>query len=152
MFMTDLYSILGTPIYIGGVPGIVQEFKVSITLAIAPASLYVYGLGLGALLATSAAEIFGRRIVYRVTVLLSLIFTIVSGASKNYNTLASTKALAGLFSGLCLAIGVGVANDLWDLSLEKMGTAFAVFYALFIMYATMMGPMASGAIITYHLW
>jgi MFS family permease len=62
------------------------------------------------------------------------------------------RTLAGLFSGPCLTVGVGVLNDLWDLSLEKTGTTFAVFFVLFVILATQIGPMASAAIIEHHSW
>ncbi|KAE8443226.1 hypothetical protein EG329_002094 [Mollisiaceae sp. DMI_Dod_QoI] len=145
-------ATLGTPIYIASIPSITEDFKISTTLAISPTSLYAYGLGIGSLFATAFAEIFGRRIVYQVTVPLSLVFTIIGGTAKTFATLAVARTLAGILSGPCLTVGVGVLNDLWDLSLDKTGTTFAVLYAMFIIYGTQIGPMASGSLITHHSW
>jgi MFS family permease len=142
----------GTPIYIAAVPEVQEKFHLTNTLAIAPSSLYAYGLGIGALLATAACEIYGRRIVYHVTVPLTLLFTIVGGCSQNYATVAVSRSLAGLFSGPCLTVGVGILNDLWDLSLEKTGTSFAVFFVLFVIWATEAGPMVSAGIVAHHSW
>jgi MFS family permease len=98
------------------------------------------------------SEIFGRGIVYRVTLPLSLIFTIVGGAAQNYSTLAAARFLAGMLAGPCVSIGAGVMNDLWNISLDKMGTVFGLLYALMVIYATQVGPMVSGSLITHHSW
>jgi len=72
--------------------------------------------------------------------------------AKNFATLAVARMLAGIFSGPCATVGVGILNDLWDLSLEKTGTMFTVFYALFLILAIQVGPMASGALLDHHSW
>ena len=145
-------SWIGTPIYIAAVPNIAVGFRVSTTLAILPISLYAYGLGVGALISSAASEIFGRVIVYKVTLPLSFVFTIVGGAAHNYSTLAAARFLAGTLAGPCVSLGGGVMNDLWNLSLEKTGTSFGLLYALGVMYATQVGPMISGSLLTYHSW
>lgn len=143
---------LGTPIYIGAIPSIAADFNVSTTLAIAPTSLYGYGLGIGAFIGTATCETFGRKIVYQVTIPLTLIFTIIGGSAKNFATIAVTRTLAGLFAGPSLSVGVGIVNDLWDVSLEKTGTASAMLYAMMVIWGTLIGPMASGTLITHHSW
>jgi MFS family permease len=145
-------STIGTAIYIAAIPEVQLQFHLTTTQAISPISLYANGLGIGALIATAACEIYGRRIVYRVTLPIALIFTIVGGCSQNFATLAVSRTLAGLFCGPCLTVGVGILNDLWDLSLEKIGTSFAVLFVLFIIWATQIGPMASAGIIEHHSW
>ena len=61
----------GTAIYMGGVPGVIGDFKVSTTLAIAPLSLT-----------------------------LALVFTIVGGAAKEFEHLLWHVLLPGLFPHL----------------------------------------------------
>jgi MFS family permease len=55
-------------------------------------------------------------------------------------------------AGPCLTIGVGIMNDIWNINLEKVGTTFAALYALMLVYATQVGPMVSGSLITHHSW
>lgn len=81
-----------------------------------------------------------------------MVFTILGGAAHNYSTLAAARFLAGTMAGPCLTVGVGIMNDIWNISLEKAGTTFAALYALLLVYATQVGPMAGGSIITHHLW
>jgi MFS family permease len=90
--------------------------------------------------------------VYRVTIPLTLIFTVVGDSAKNYAALAVARTFAGLFSGLCLTVGVGILNDLWDLSLDKTGSTFAVLFASFNVFATQMGPMVSSSLVDHHSW
>ncbi|KFY15816.1 hypothetical protein V492_01745 [Pseudogymnoascus sp. VKM F-4246] len=155
----------GIPIYIGAVPGVAAEFHVNATESILPTCLYAWCLGLGVLLGTAASEVFGRTIIYRVSLPLILIFTIVSAIAKNFATLCAGKALAGIFAGPCLAIGVGVLNDIWNLSVERIGTAFVFLLGMGVIFASqaslpaqrilapaMVGPMASHSIVTYHTW
>jgi MFS family permease len=143
---------LGPSIYIAAIPLIKEEFEVTMTKAIAPASLYAYGLTIGVLVGTAACEVFGRTIVYRVSIPLSFIFTVVGGSARNYATIAIARMLSGLFAGPSVAVGVGVINDMWDLSLEKTGTMFAVIYAFMNVWPAQIGPMASAALIEHHTW
>ncbi|CZR66736.1 related to TPO4-Proposed vacuolar polyamine transporter [Phialocephala subalpina] len=152
VLVTVFTATLGTPIYVAAIPGAQQHFNLLTTLAILPGSLYAYGLSFGALIGTAACEIYGRRIVYQVSVPLSLIFTIVGGASKNYATLAVARSLAGLFSGPCLTVGAGIINDLWDVRLEKTGTSFVVLFVLCIVWATQAGPMISASVVQDQGW
>ncbi|KAH8783658.1 major facilitator superfamily domain-containing protein [Hyaloscypha finlandica] len=152
VLVSGFVATIGTAIYIAAIPEVQLQFHLTTTQAISPISLYANGLGIGALIATAACEIYGRRIVYRVTLPIALIFTIVGGCSQNFATLAVSRTLAGLFCGPCLTVGVGILNDLWDLSLEKIGTSFAVLFVLFAIWATQIGPMASAGIIEHHSW
>jgi MFS family permease len=148
----DIASTLGTPIYVAAIPSTGEHFHVGTTLAIAPLSFYAYGIGIGALLGTVACAVFGRRIVYQITLPLCLVFTVVGGSAKTFATIAIARSLAGLFAGPSLTVGSGIVNDLWDVSLDKTGSAFAVGLGMFIMWATLIGPMVSASLLTYHSW
>jgi MFS family permease len=121
---------------IAAIPGVQEKCHLTNILAIAPSFLYAYCIEIGALLGTAACEMYGHRIFYHVTVPLSLLFTILGGCSQNYATLATSRSLAGLFSGPWLTVGVGILNDLWDLCLEKTGTSFVVLFVLFVILVT----------------
>ena len=133
-------------------PGIMISFGISKTLATVPISCYSAGLGLGSLFSTAFSEVFGRRIVYRVTAPLALIFTLLGGSARNFPTVAIARALAGLFASPCLTVGGGIIGDVWNISLDKIGTAFAVLFVLLVIAGTQTGPMVSAAIITDHSW
>ena len=95
---------------------------------------------MGTLVGTAACEIYGRAIVYRVTVPLVFAFTLVGGFANNFQTLAVARSLAGFFAGPSITVSVGIINDLWDVSLEKTGTLFGVLYGMSVIWATQTAP------------
>ncbi|KAB8289974.1 hypothetical protein EYC80_010301 [Monilinia laxa] len=149
---TGFAATFANSTYTGGMPGIIESFGTSKTLAALPISCYSAGLGVGALFSTAFSEVFGRRIVYRVTAPLALGFTILGGAATNFATVAIARVLAGLFASPCLTVGGGIISDVWNISLEKTGTTFAALYVLLVVAGTQTGPMASAAIISNFSW
>ncbi|KAF7903893.1 hypothetical protein EAF00_001227 [Botryotinia globosa] len=149
---TAFAATFGNSTYTGGMPGVVTSFGISKTMATIPISCYSAGLGIGALFSTAFSEVFGRRIVYRVTAPLALIFTLLGGCATNFATIAIARTLAGLFASPCLTVGGGIISDVWNISLEKTGTTFAALFVLFVVGGTQTGPMVSAAIITNHSW
>ncbi|KAF7885363.1 uncharacterized protein EAF01_011428 [Botrytis porri] len=149
---TAFAATFGNSTYTGGMPGVVTSFGISKTIATIPISCYSAGLGIGALFSTAFSEVFGRRIVYRVTTPLALIFTLLGGCATNFATIAIARTLAGLFASPCLTVGGGIISDVWNISLEKTGTTFAALFVLFVVGGTQTGPMISAAIITNHSW
>lgn len=117
-------------------PGVMVSFGVSKTLATVPISCYSTGLGIGALFSTAFSEVFGRRIVYRVTAPLAFTFTLLGGCAPNFVTVAIARVLAGLFASPCLTVGGGIISDVWNISLEKTGTTFAILFVLFVVAGT----------------
>jgi predicted MFS family arabinose efflux permease len=107
---------------IGAVPGTIREFHVNTTESILPTSVYSWGLGFGVLLGTAASELFGRQVIYRVSLPLTLVFTVVAATGKSYTAFCVGKALAGVAAGPCLAIGVGVSFSPWRRILEQILT------------------------------
>ncbi|PQE14216.1 hypothetical protein CJF31_00006762 [Rutstroemia sp. NJR-2017a BVV2] len=148
---TAFVATFGTPIYVAAVPDAMTTFDISQTIAVVPISCHTFGLGLGALLFTAFSEVFGRRIVYRITAPLALIFTLISGSASDITTISIARTLTGLFASPALTVGGGIISDIWDISLEKSGTTFAVLYAMMVIAGTQTGPMVSAAIIAYHL-
>jgi MFS family permease len=149
--ITDRHRTFGTPIYVAAVPDVMTTFGISQSLAVFPISCHAFGLGFGALFSTAFSEVFGRRIVYRITAPLALIFTLISGSASDITTMSIARVLTGLFASPALTVGGGIISDIWDISLEKNGTAFAVLYVMIIIAGTQTGPMVSAAIIADHL-
>ncbi|KAF7957261.1 hypothetical protein EAE96_002848 [Botrytis aclada] len=149
---TAFAATFGNSTYTGGMPGVVTSFGISKTIATIPISCYSAGLGIGAFFSTAFSEVFGRRIVYRVTAPLALTFTLLGGCATNFATIAISRTLAGLFASPCLTVGGGIISDVWNISLEKTGTTFSALFVLFVVGGTQTGPMVSAAIITNHSW
>lgn len=90
-----------------------ERFGVSKTVAELGLSLFLWGLGLGAIIAASVSETYGRRMVYLTTVPVFGLFILASGLAKNFATLAICRFLAGFFGSAVVSVGGGTNADLW---------------------------------------
>lgn len=76
-------------------------------------SLFLWGLGLGAIIAAPVSEYYGRRIVYLTTVPIFGLFILGSGLAQNFTTLAVCRFFAGFFGSAVVSVGGGTNADLW---------------------------------------
>ncbi len=83
------------------------RFHVEREIALLPLSLYTFGFVLGPLVAAPMSEIYGRRIVYWISMPLFLIFTAIAGSANNISLLIVMRLLAGIGGSAPLAIGAG---------------------------------------------
>lgn len=67
-------------------------------------SLYVVGLAFGPMLAAPMSESFGRLIVYRLSLPISMLFTLGAGFSNTFGGLLVCRFLAGTFGSPVLAV------------------------------------------------
>ena len=70
-------------------------------------SLYTLGLALGPIIAAPLSELFGRRIVYLITMPLLCIFSAGAGCAQNIQTVIICRFFAGLGGSAALAVGAG---------------------------------------------
>lgn len=106
------YSTVATSAYTPAIPIIMQKFHVEREVAVLPLSMYTFGFVLGPLVAAPMSEIYGRRIVYWVTMPLLMIFIGISGSANNITTLTVMRLLAGIGGSGALAIGAGTVMSL----------------------------------------
>jgi MFS family permease len=133
---------------VASIPGVIKTFEVSTTLAISPISLYCLGQVIGPSVATAFSEIFGRQWIMRISIVMALVFTAVSGASTNFATLAVCRFLASLAIAPAGTVCVGILNDLWDVALSKTGTLFALIVALSNLLPAAIGPSTGAALVS----
>lgn len=92
---------------------VAEHFHVSNTAALLGVSLYVVGLAFGPILAAPISETFGRRVVYRISLPISMLFTLGAGFSKSFGSLLVCRFLAGFAGSPVLAVGAGTNADLF---------------------------------------
>lgn len=126
-----------------------EYFGITRTLAILPLTLYVIGLGLGPTIAAPLSEQFGRSIVYKVSIPVSILFLLGSGLSKSFASLCICRLLAGTAGAPVLAVGSGTNADLF------VPRDRAVSSALFIMMPFLgpaFGPIIGGFAAQFRSW
>ena len=106
-------STIASSIYTPAISSIMQEMRVSSTVAILPYSLYVLGLAFGPMIGSPLSESLGRRAVYLISIPIFALFTLSSGFSTSISSLCICRFFAGVFGSPGLSIGSATIADLW---------------------------------------
>lgn len=99
--------------YTSGATNISEHFGVSRTLALLGLSLFLWGLGLGAVVAAPFSEYYGRRVVYITTFPIFGLFVLGAGFAQNFTTLVVCRFFGGFFGAAVVSVGGGTNADLW---------------------------------------
>jgi len=125
------------------------EFNISREIALLPLSLYTLGFTAGPVISAPLSELYGRRIIYLVSMVLLLTFTAIAGASNSIAMLTIFRFLAGLGGSGALAVGAGTISDLWDMQSE--GGKASLFYVMAPFLGPALGPLIGAYMIDqYH--
>ncbi|KAJ7236417.1 major facilitator superfamily domain-containing protein [Mycena haematopus] len=109
---------IGSAIYTSSIPGLMQEFQVSLTMATLGLSLYVLGYGIGPMFLTPLQELplLGRNPVYMATLFLFAVLQVPIITAKNIHTVLAMRFLTGLFGSPALATGGASMTDIFPTS------------------------------------
>jgi MFS family permease len=108
-----VFSTFGSSVYTPAYPEAAKQFGVSNTAALLGVSLYVVGLAFGPILAAPVSETYGRLVVYRVSLPISMLFTLGAGFSQSFASFLVCRFFAGTFGSPVLAVGAGTNADLF---------------------------------------
>jgi len=92
---------------------VVAEFNISMTLAIAPFSLYLVGVAFAPIYTPHITERFGRAPVYLVSLPICALFLLGASRAQSIGALAVLRFFAGLGGGPCLVLIEGTFADVW---------------------------------------
>ncbi len=93
------YCMLGggmTPVLAAGFPNVAASYRVTIPQVALTTGLYMMGLGLGSVVFSPTAIIYGKRPVYLVGITLFIITSIWCALSPNYASLVVARIFMGL--------------------------------------------------------
>jgi MFS family permease len=128
------------------------EFEIGKTLAILPVTLYALGFVVGPICTSALSEEFGRQYVYKTSLLLHFIFTIVGASAANFRTIAVCRALSGLVGSPSVSVFAGVLNDLWQMPGDRLGVPLFVMYGLGGAAAPTIGPIVGESVVAAYGW
>lgn len=97
-----LYCMVGggmTPVLAAGFTNVAADYDVPVTKVPLTTGLFMLGMGVGSVLASPTAILFGKRPVYLVSAVLFIITSVWCALSPNYNSLL----LARLFQGIAVS-------------------------------------------------
>ncbi|KAL7275857.1 hypothetical protein RUND412_001169 [Rhizina undulata] len=145
-FVTPLASSMFAP----GVPELMEEFKSTNTLLAAfVVSVYILGFAVGPLFLSPASEIYGRRIIFNISNICFVAFTIACAKSKSMGMLVAFRFLAGCVGAAPMTIGGGTIADV--IAPAKRGAAMAIF-AMGPLMGPVIGPVAGGFLAQAKGW
>ena len=93
------YCMIGggmTPVLAAGFNNVASTYHVTIPQVALTTGLYMMGLGLGSVVASPTAILYGKRPVYLVGILLFIVSAIWCAASPNYTSLVVARIFMGL--------------------------------------------------------
>ncbi|KAB8225592.1 major facilitator superfamily domain-containing protein [Aspergillus novoparasiticus] len=123
------------------IEGPAEEFGVSREVSLVVVTVFVIGFGVGPMAFAPMSEMFGRRPVYALTLLLAVIFIIPCAVSKNIGTLIVCRAIDGIAFSAPMTLVGGTLADLWKN--EERGVPMAAFSASPFL-GPAIGPLAGG--------
>lgn len=115
-----------------------KHFNVSREKALLSTSLYVLGIAFGPMFFAPLSEMYGRKIAIFGSLFVSMVFTLGSASSKDFAALLTTRFFAGFFGGSPVVSSGGVLSDFWSIKVRSIAM---VFYALFVVCGTTLGPV-----------
>ncbi|KAK3303705.1 major facilitator superfamily domain-containing protein [Chaetomium strumarium] len=150
IYMTSIPALLcvnvsfASSVYTSGASDIERTFGVTRTEALLGLSLFLWALGLGAIIAAPVSEYYGRRIVYLTTVPVFGLFILGSGLAQNFATLIVCRTLAGFFGSAVVSVGGGTNADLWP---PKLAGFVYPFYFVSPFLGPAFGPVIGGYLV-----
>ncbi|KAJ1707623.1 MFS multidrug transporter [Aspergillus flavus] len=123
------------------IEGPAEEFGVSREVSLVVVTVFVIGFGVGPMAFAPMSEMFGRRPVYALTLLIAVTFIIPCAVSKNIGTLIVCRAIDGIAFSAPMTLVGGTLADLWKN--EERGVPMAAFSASPFL-GPAIGPLAGG--------
>lgn len=121
-----------------------KYFNVSREKALLATSLYVLGIAFGPMFFAPLSEMYGRKIAIFGSLLVSMAFTLGSARSEDFASLLTTRFFAGFFGGSPVVSSGGVLADFWSVRVRSIAM---VFYAMFVVCGTTVGPVICSLLI-----
>ena len=93
------YCMIGggmTPVLAAGFNNVASTYNVSVPRVALTTGLYMMGLGLGSVIASPTAILFGKRPVYLVAIIVFLLTSIWCALSPNYPSLVIARIVQGM--------------------------------------------------------
>ena len=85
-----------TPVLAAGFDNVASTYNVSVPRVALTTGLYMMGLGLGSVIASPTAILFGKRPVYLVAIIVFLLTSVWCALSPNYPSLVIARIVQGM--------------------------------------------------------
>ena len=138
-----------TPVLAAGYTNVSESYGVSVASVSLTTGFFMLGLGLGGVIVSPTAIIFGKRPVYLVGTLLFVISAIWCAASPNYPSLVVARIFMGLSVSPCEALPSATIAEIFFLHERAYRLGI---YTLLLLGGKNLLPLVSAAIIQGLSW
>ncbi|CZR68648.1 related to multidrug resistant protein [Phialocephala subalpina] len=136
-------------IYTATYTQITTEFHCSELMATVGLSTFILGMGISPLFLSPLSEFYGRRPIYVISLLFSVIWLIVCVFAKNVQTIIIARLLGGLSGAAFLSVAGANAGDLFEH--HELQLPMTIYSGIQFM-GPEMGPIIGGFINYYATW
>ncbi|KAJ5560443.1 hypothetical protein N7513_002842 [Penicillium frequentans] len=107
--------VIYTTMYTSGIAGIQQTFDISSDIVVLLGlTTNLFGLAIGSVILSSLSEIYGRRLIYLVSVTLFALMILPVALAKNIEAVLISRFFGGFFGGAWIASAPGSVTDVTD--------------------------------------
>ncbi|KAL2832753.1 major facilitator superfamily domain-containing protein [Aspergillus pseudoustus] len=123
------------------IEGPMEDLGVGREVSLVVVTVFVVGFGVGPMAFAPLSEMYGRRPVYAITLLLAVIFVIPCAVAQNIGTLIVCRTIDGIAFSAPMTLVGGTLADMWKN--EERGVPMAAFSASPFL-GPAIGPLAGG--------
>ncbi|ORY89010.1 major facilitator superfamily domain-containing protein [Leucosporidium creatinivorum] len=142
-------SGFASSIITGGLTPMRQQFNVSADVINLSVCLFVVGFGVGPLFFAPLSEMYGRRVIYLISMAFFFVFTIPCAVAQNVETLIICRFFAGLGASAPMTNAGGTIGDVW--AVNERGNKMATFSSI-LFASPCLGPLVGGYIAESVSW
>jgi len=138
-----------TPVLAAGFNNVASTYNVSVPRVALTTGLYMMGLGLGSVIASPTAILFGKRPVYLVAIIIFLLTSIWCALSPNYPSLVIARIFQGMAVSPVECLPSATVAEIFFLHERAYRLGI---YTLLLLGGKNLIPLVSAAIIQSLSW
>ncbi|TID12908.1 mfs general substrate transporter [Venturia nashicola] len=147
---STLTVIMYSTSYTSGIPGILLTFHIQEqTLAILGITTYMLGLALGSVVLAPLSEMYGRRPIYLVAIVLFGILSIPCALAPNLEAILVSRFFGAIAGSAMITNAPGTVNDI---VLEKHRALAFSIWSIGPMNGPVIGPLIGGFVYQHLGW
>ena len=152
LFSLGLYCMIGggvTPLLAAGFTNVAQDYHVEVETVALTTGLYMMGMGLGSVVASPTAILYGKRPVYLVSAIIFIVASVWCALSPSFSSLVVARIFQGMAVSPVECLPSATIAEIFFLH-ER---AFRIgVYTLLLLGGKNLVPLVSAAIIQRFGW
>ncbi|GAB5589290.1 hypothetical protein Unana1_04190 [Umbelopsis nana] len=144
-----IFGPLASMIYMPSLVDIANSLNTTTASVNATVSTYVVFLGIAPLFWASFSDIYGRKRMYLISIIIFIVASVICAVTNSTALLAVFRAIQACGASAGQSVGAGVISDVFHTS--QRGTAYGFFY-IGPLCGPVIGPLLGGILGQYLGW